>query len=221
VEGRKYQNKEVKEMTKRLLGTLIIVTFLISGFVFAQLPEQPPATSEEPGELVGVPIDQLIQTVKATIPEGTLVSITADKGLFGKDKGTYTFKFDDGTEVQVDKQTGEILSTKEGQNPSEETLNLLSMVNISLEEAVKTVVSAYPENMFQSAKIEADETGNPVYTIELSDLTVKVNPSNGEIISPEGEVEMPQPTESMPSESGTSTEESTPGEFEAPLNENF
>jgi len=217
-------------MTKRLLGTLIIVTFLISGFVFAQLPEQPPATSEEPGELVGVPIDQLIQTVKATIPEGTLVSITADKGLFGKDKGTYTFKFDDGTEVQVDKQTGEILSTKEGQTPSEETLNLLSMVNISLEEAVKTVVSAYPENMFQSAKIEADETGNPVYTIELSDLTVKVNPSNGEIISPEGEVEMPQPTESMPSESGisteestpgTSTEESTPGEFEAPLNENF
>ncbi|PNR99484.1 hypothetical protein X927_05605 [Petrotoga mexicana DSM 14811] len=208
-------------MTKRLLGTLIIVTFLISGFVFAQLPEQPPATSEEPGELVGVPIDQLIQTVKATIPEGTLVSITADKGLFGKDKGTYTFKFDDGTEVQVDKQTGEILSTKEGQTPSEETLNLLSMVNISLEEAVKTVVSAYPENVFQSAKIEADETGNPVYTIELSDLTVKVNPSNGEIISPEGEVEMPQPTESMPSESGTSTEESTPGEFEAPLNENF
>ncbi|MGY4687996.1 PepSY domain-containing protein [Petrotoga sp. DB-2] len=217
-------------MTKRLLGTLIIVTFLISGFVFAQLPEQPPATSEEPGELVGVPIDQLIQTVKATIPEGTLVSITADKGLFGKDKGTYTFKFDDGTEVQVDKQTGEILSTKEGQTPSEETLNLLSMVNISLEEAVKTVVSAYPENMFQSAKIEADETGNPVYTIELSDLTVKVNPSNGEIISPEGEVEMPQPTESMPSESGisteestpgTSTEESTPGEFEPPLNENF
>jgi len=208
-------------MTKRLLGTLIIVTFLISGFVFAQLPEQPPATSEEPGELVGVPIDQLIQTVKATIPEGTLVSITADKGLFGKDKGTYTFKFDDGTEVQVDKQTGEILSTKEGQTPSEETLNLLSMVNISLEEAVKTVVSAYPENMFQSAKIEADETGNPVYTIELSDLTVKVNPSNGEIISPEGEVEMPQPTESMPSESGISTKESTPGEFKPPLNENF
>lgn len=208
-------------MTKRLLGTLIIVTFLISGFVFAQLPEQPPATSEEPGELVGVPIDQLIQTVKATIPEGTLVSITADKGLFGKDKGTYTFKFDDGTEVQVDKQTGEILSTKEGQTPSEETLNLLSMVNISLEEAVKTVVSAYPENMFQSAKLEADETGNPVYTIELSDLTVKVNPSNGEIISPEGEVEMPQPTESMPSESGISTKESTPGEFKPPLNENF
>jgi uncharacterized membrane protein YkoI len=221
VEGREYQNKEVKEMTKRLLGTLIIVTFLISGFVFAQLPEQPPATSEEPGELVGVPIDQLIQTVKATIPEGTLVSITADKGLFGKDKGTYTFKFDDGTEVQVDKQTGEILSTKEGQTPSEETLNLLSMVNISLEEAVKTVVSAYPENMFQSAKLEADETGNPVYTIELSDLTVKVNPSNGEIISPEGEVEMPQPTESMPSESGISTKESTPGEFKPPLNENF
>jgi len=208
-------------MTKRLLGTLIMVTFLISGFVFAQLPDQPPATSEEPGELVGVPIDQLIQTVKATMPEGTLVSITADKGLFGRDLGTYTFKFDDGTEVQVDKQTGEILSTKEGQTPSEETLNLLSMVNISLEEAVKTVVSAYPENMFQSAKIEADETGNPVYTIELSDLTVKVDPSNGEIISPEGEIEMPQPTESMPSEPGTSTEEGTPGEYEPPLNENF
>lgn len=221
MEGREYQNKEMKEMTKRLLGTLIIVTFLISGFVFAQLPEQPPATSEEPGELVGVPIDQLIQTVKTTIPEGTLVSITVDKGLFGKDKGTYTFKFDDGTEIQVDKQTGKILSTKEGQTPSEETLNLISMVNISLEEAVKTVVSAYPENMFQSATIEADETGIPVYIIELSGLTVKVDPSNGEIIFPEGEIEMPQPTESMPSESGISTEESTPGEFEAPLNENF
>jgi len=221
MEGREYQNKEVKEMTKRLLGTLIIVTFLISGFVFAQLPEQPPVTSEEQGELVGVPIDQLIQTVKATIPEGTLISITSDKGLFGKDKGTYTFKFDDGTEVQVDKQTGEILSTEEGQTPSEETLNLLSMVNIPLEEVVKTVVSTYPENMFQSAKIEADETGDPVYTVELSDLTVKVDPSNGEIISPEGELEMPQPTENIPNEPGTPTEESTPEEFQTPLNENF
>jgi uncharacterized membrane protein YkoI len=221
VEGREYQNKEVKEMAKKLLGTLIIVTFLISGFVFAQLPEQPPVTSEEQGELVGIPIDQLIQTVKATIPEGTLVSITADKGLFGKDKGTYTFKFDDGTEVQVDKQTGEILSTEEEQTPSEETLNLLSMVNIPLEEAVKTVVSAYPENMFQSAKIEFDETGNPVYTVELSDLTVKVDPSNGEIISPEGEMQIPQPTESIPNEPGTPTEEGTPEEFQTPLNENF
>jgi hypothetical protein len=50
---------------------------------------------------------------------------------------------------------------------------------------------------------------------------VKVDPSNGEIISPEGEIEMPQPTERMPSEPGTSTEEGTPGEFETPLNENF
>jgi len=208
-------------MAKRLLGILIMAIFLISGFVFAQSPEQPPATSEEQGELVGIPIDQLIQTVKATVPEGTLVSITSDKGLFGKDKGTYTFEFDNGTEVQVDKQTGEVLSTKEGEPPSEETFNFLSMVNIPLEEAVKTVVSAYPENMFQSAKIEADETGNPVYTVELSDLTVKVDPSNGEIISPEGETQIPQPTESIPSEPGTSTEEGTPGEFETPSNENF
>jgi hypothetical protein len=65
------------------------------------------------------------------------------------------------------------------------------------------------------------KVGNPVYTVELSDLTVKVDPSNGGIISPEGEIEMPQPTERTPSEPGTSTEEGTPGEFETPLNENF
>jgi uncharacterized membrane protein YkoI len=215
-------------MRRKIVGTLALLVLLVSSFTFAQfqqqppVPELPPEVPAVPEEELSIPIDQLIETVKAANP-GTLVSIKLDKGVFGREKGSYTFKFDDGMEIQVDKGTGEILETKEGNVPDEETLNLISMASIPLEEAVKTVMDEYPENQFKSATIEENETGQPVYSIELSDITVKVNASTGEIIFPEGESEIPGTTESSPSEIDSFTEEEAPSdEFLTPEStENF
>lgn len=189
-------------MQKKTLGIMILVVLLAGSFIFAQLPEQPPvgeppmspevpAPMEEVSEL---PIDQLIEIVKSTSPGYSIVSIKSDKGVFGRDKGSYTFMLDDGTEITIDKVTGEILDTKEGKGLDEETLGVLAIVTVPLEDAVKTSLEAFPDNKLISATLKVNELGNPIYEIEFDNINVQVDASTGQIIFPEGVAPTPQET---------------------------
>ncbi|PNR96847.1 PepSY domain-containing protein [Petrotoga sp. 9PWA.NaAc.5.4] len=219
-------------MQKKTLGIMILVVLLAGSFIFAQLPEQPPVgeppmSPEVPApikEVSKLPIDQLIEIVKSTRLGYSIVSIKSDKGVFGRDKGSYTFILDDGTEITIDKVTGEILNTKEGKGLDEETLGILAIVTVPLEDAVKTSSEAFPDNKLISVTLKVNELGNPIYEIEFDNINVQVDASTGQIIFPEGVAPTPQETLiedffEMPLEPSTPLE--APTEEETPMDEIF
>ena len=203
-------------MKKKLTGYFCILVILISGLAFTQFVDQPPVEVPTiPEEELEIPVDQLVKVAKSLDLGTVIVSIERDKGLFGGEKDSFTFKFENGAEVKLNSMTGEVLKSKEGKKQDEEIMKLLSMTGISLEDALKAVMEIFQENKLESAELRADEIGNPMYVIVFEDLTVEVDATTGEIINPP--VDMPSfpETEEVPQEE---IPEETPEE--TPVNEN-
>ncbi len=162
-------------------------------------------------------MDQLVKVAKSLDLGTVIVSIERDKGLFGGEKDSFTFKFENGAEVKLNSMTGEVLKSKEGKKQDEEIMKLLSMTGISLEDALKAVMEIFQENKLESAELRADEIGNPpMYVIVFEDLTVEVDATTGEIINPPVDMPSLPETEEVPQEEiPEETPEETP-----PVNEN-
>jgi len=203
-------------MKKKLTGYFCILVILISGLAFTQFVDQPPVEVPTiPEEELEIPVDQLVKVAKSLDLGTVIVSIERDKGLFGGEKGTFTFKFENGAEVKLNSMTGEVLKSKEGKKQDEEIMKLLSMTGISLEDALKAVMEIFQENKLESAELRADEIGNPMYVIVFEDLTVEVDATTGEIINPPVDMPSLPETEEVPQEE---IPEETPEE--TPVNEN-
>lgn len=188
-------------MKKKPTSILCVAVLLISGVLFTQFVDQPslevPTIPEEEIEL---PIDQLFEIVKSLDLGTAIVSVERDKGLFGGKKDSYTFKFENGAEVQINSKTGEVLKSKEGKKQDKEIMQLLSMTGISLEEVVKTVMKTFQEDELQFAELRADEIGSPIYQVVFEDLTVVVDATTGEIIEPPIGIPSLPETEEVPLE---------------------
>lgn len=203
-------------MKKKLTGYFCILVILISGLAFTQFVDQPPVEVPTiPEEELEIPVDQLVKVAKSLDLGTVIVSIERDKGLFGGEKDSFTFKFENGAEVQLDSKTGEVLKSKEGKKQDEQIMKLLSMTGVSLEDALKTVMEVFQENKLESAKLQADEIGNPIYLFIFEDLTVEVDATTGEIINPPVDMPSLPETEEVPQEE---IPEETPEE--TPVNEN-
>jgi len=203
-------------MKKKLTGYFCILVILISGLAFTQFVDQPPVEVPTiPEEELEIPVDQLVKVAKSLDLGTVIVSIERDKGLFGGEKDSFTFKFENGAEVQLDSKTGEVLKSKEGKKQDEQIMKLLSMTGISLEDALKAVMEIFQENKLESAELRADEIGNPMYVIVFEDLTVEVDATTGEIINPPVDMPSLPETEEVPQEE---IPEETPEE--TPVNEN-
>lgn len=203
-------------MKKKLTGYFCILVILISGLAFTQFVDQPPVEVPTiPEEELEIPVDQLVKVAKSLDLGTVIVSIERDKGLFGGEKDSFTFKFENGAEVKLNSMTGEVLKSKEGKKQDEEIMKLLSMTGISLEDALKAVMEVFQENKLESAKLQADEIGNPIYLFIFEDLTVEVDATTGEIINPPVDMPSLPETEEVPQEE---IPEETPEE--TPVNEN-
>lgn len=203
-------------MKKKLTGYFCILVILISGLAFTQFVDQPPVEVPTiPEEELEIPVDQLVKVAKSLDLGTVIVSIERDKGLFGGEKDSFTFKFENGAEVKLNSMTGEVLKSKEGKKQDEEIMKLLSMTGISLEDALKAVMEIFQENKLESAELRADEIGNPMYVIVYEDLTVEVDATTGEIINPPVDMPSLPETEEVPQEE---IPEETPEE--TPVNEN-
>ncbi|MFA6996929.1 MAG: PepSY domain-containing protein [Defluviitoga tunisiensis] len=203
-------------MKKKLTGYFCILVILISGLAFTQFVDQPPVEVPTiPEEELEIPVDQLVKVAKSLDLGTVIVSIERDKGLFGGEKDSFTFKFENGAEVKLNSMTGEVLKSKEGKKQDEEIMKLLSMTGISLEDALKAVMEIFQENKLESAELRADEIGNPMYVIVFEDLTVEVDATTGEIINPPVDMPSLPETEEVPQEE---IPEETPEE--TPVNEN-
>jgi len=203
-------------MKKKLTGYFCILVILISGLAFTQFVDQPPVEVPTiPEEELEIPVDQLVKVAKSLDLGTVIVSIERDKGLFGGEKDSFTFKFENGAEVKLNSMTGEVLKSKEGKKQDEEIMKLLSMTGISLEDALKAVMEVFQENKLESAELRADEIGNPMYVIVFEDLTVEVDATTGEIINPPVDMPSLPETEEVPQEE---IPEETPEE--TPVNEN-
>ena len=203
-------------MKKKLTGYFCILVILISGLAFTQFVDQPPVEVPTiPEEELEIPVDQLVKVAKSLDLGTAIVSIERDKGLFGGEKDSFTFKFENGAEVKLNSMTGEVLKSKEGKKQDEEIMKLLSMTGISLEDALKAVMEVFQENKLESAELRADEIGNPMYVIVFEDLTVEVDATTGEIINPPVDMPSLPETEEVPQEE---IPEETPEE--TPVNEN-
>ncbi len=203
-------------MKKKLTGYFCILVILISGLAFTQFVDQPPVEVPTiPEEELEIPVDQLVKVAKSLDLGTVIVSIERDKGLFGGEKDSFTFKFENGAEVKLNSMTGEVLKSKEGKKQDEEIMKLLSMTGISLEDALKAVMEIFQENKLESAELRADEIGNPMYVIVFEDLTVEVDATTGEIINPPVDMPSLPETKEVPQEE---IPEETPEE--TPVNEN-
>lgn len=203
-------------MKKKLTGYFCLLVILIGSVAFTQFVDQPPVEVPAiPEEELEIPVDQLVTVAKSLDLGTVIVSIERDKGLFGGEKDSFTFKFENGAEVKLNSMTGEVLKSKEGKKQDEEIMKLLSMTGISLEDALKAVMEIFQENKLESAELRADEIGNPMYVIVFEDLTVEVDATTGEIINPPVDMPSLPETEEVPQEE---IPEETPEE--TPVNEN-
>lgn len=203
-------------MKKKLTGYFCLLVILIGSVAFTQFVDQPPVEVPTiPEEELEIPVDQLVKVAKSLDLGTVIVSIERDKGLFGGEKDSFTFKFENGAEVKLNSMTGEVLKSKEGKKQDEEIMKLLSMTGISLEDALKAVMEIFQENKLESAELRADEIGNPMYVIVFEDLTVEVDATTGEIINPPVDMPSLPETEEVPQEE---IPEETPEE--TPVNEN-
>jgi uncharacterized membrane protein YkoI len=203
-------------MKKKLTGYFFILVILIGSVAFTQFVDQPPVEVPTiPEEELEIPVDQLVKVAKSLDLGTAIVSIERDKGLFGGEKDSFTFKFENGAEVKLNSMTGEVLKSKEGKKQDEEIMKLLSMTGISLEDALKAVMEIFQENKLESAELRADEIGNPIYLFIFEDLTVEVDATTGEIINPPVDMPSLPETEEVPQEE---IPEETPEE--TPVNEN-
>ncbi|HOP24974.1 MAG TPA: PepSY domain-containing protein [Defluviitoga sp.] len=188
-------------MKKKPTSILCVAVLLISGVLFTQFVDQPSLEVPTiPEEAIELPIDQLFEIVKSLDLGTAIVSVERDKGLFGGKKDSYTFKFENGAEVQINSKTGEVLKSKEGKKQDKEIMQLLSMTGISLEEVVKTVMKTFQEDELQFAELRADEIGSPIYQVVFEDLTVVVDATTGEIIEPPIGIPSLPETEEVPLE---------------------
>jgi len=208
-------------MKKKLTGYFCILVILISGLAFTQFVDQPPVEVPTiPEEELEIPVDQLVKVAKSLDLGTVIVSIERDKGLFGGEKDSFTFKFENGAEVKLNSMTGEVLKSKEGKKQDEEIMKLLSMTGISLEDALKAVMEIFQENKLESAELRADEIGNPMYVIVFEDLTVEVDATTGEIINPPVEIPSVPENEQMPEQIEETPEETPIDENELIFPEN-
>ncbi|MGB4374758.1 MAG: PepSY domain-containing protein [Defluviitoga tunisiensis] len=208
-------------MKKKLTGYFCLLVILIGSVAFTQFVDQPPVEVPAiPEEELEIPVDQLVTVAKSLDLGTAIVSIERDKGLFGGEKGTYTFKFENGAEVQLDSKTGEVLKSKEGKKQDEQIMKLLSMTGVSLEDTLKTVMEVFQENKLESAKLQADEIGNPIYLFIFEDLTVEVDATSGEIINPPVEIPSVPENEQMPEQIEETPEETPIDENELIFPEN-
>lgn len=208
-------------MKKKLTGYFCILVILISGLAFTQFVDQPPVEVPAiPEEELEIPVDQLVTVAKSLDLGTAIVSIERDKGLFGGEKDSFTFKFENGAEVKLNSMTGEVLKSKEGKKQDEEIMKLLSMTGISLEDALKAVMEIFQENKLESAELRADEIGNPMYVIVFEDLTVEVDATTGEIINPPVEIPSVPENEQMPEQIEETPEETPVDENELIFPEN-
>lgn len=208
-------------MKKKLTGYFCILVILISGLAFTQFVDQPPVEVPTiPEEELEIPVDQLVKVAKSLDLGTVIVSIERDKGLFGGEKDSFTFKFENGAEVKLNSMTGEVLKSKEGKKQDEEIMKLLSMTGISLEDALKAVMEIFQENKLESAELRADEIGNPMYVIVFEDLTVEVDATTGEIINPPVEIPSVPENEQMPEQIEETPEETPVDENELIFPEN-
>ena len=107
-------------MKKKLTGYFCILVILISGLAFTQFVDQPPVEVPTiPEEELEIPVDQLVKVAKSLDLGTVIVSIERDKGLFGGEKDSFTFKFENGAEVKLNSMTGEVLKSKEGKKQDE------------------------------------------------------------------------------------------------------
>jgi len=89
-------------MKKKPTSILCVAVLLISGVLFTQFVDQPSLEVPTiPEEAIELPIDQLFEIVKSLDLGTAIVSVERDKGLFGGKKDSYTFKFENGAEVQI------------------------------------------------------------------------------------------------------------------------
>lgn len=208
-------------MKKKLTGYFCLLVILIGSVAFTQFVDQPlvevPTIPEEELE---IPVDQLVKVAKSLDLGTVIVSIERDKGLFGGEKDSFTFKFENGAEVKLNSMTGEVLKSKEGKKQDEEIMKLLSMTGISLEDALKAVMEIFQENKLESAELRADEIGNPMYVIVFEDLTVEVDATTGEIINPPVEIPSVPENEQMPEQIEETPEETPVDENELIFPEN-
>lgn len=146
-----------------LIGALLVAVLLIVGlhgtaFAFGQqeepvTPELPvapeqPVVPEGPPVQELIPMDEAIMAALATSPEAKAVAAGFAEPL-------YRIELSNGTEVNVDAQTGEVLESKEIE-PTVEA-SLLEQVQIPLEEAVRIALSEKPDRTAIEARLTEEE----------------------------------------------------------------
>lgn len=154
------------------IGVLLVAVLLIVGlhgtaFAFGQqeepvVPEQTvapeqPIVPEAPPVLEFIPMNEAIMAALATSPEDKAVAASFTEPL-------YRIELSNGTEVNVDAKTGEVLESKEIE-PTVEA-SLLEQVQIPLEEAVRIALSEKPNRTVIEARL-TEEEGAVVYLVIL------------------------------------------------------
>ena len=94
------------------------------------------------------------------------------------------------------------------------------MTGFSLDDTLKSFMEVFQVDKLESAKLQEDEMGTPIYLFIFEDLTVEVDATSGEIINPPVEIPSVPENEQMPEQIEETPEETPVDENELIFPEN-